>query len=684
MPLHGEPCTVHCIVQLVHPASAGKSVTSNTPHNPFPDIASNARVDNETMLRLAIRGARMGAWARDLVTDTVYWSQELEEIFGLPPGAFEGQREAFLCMVHAEDRELLVNAVAHALESREEYSVEFRFWHASGEWRWMDGRGSAVYDEQGRAITLYGVGIDVTDRKRAEEARERLAAIVDSSDDAIISKTLDGMITSWNAAAMRLFGYTAQEMIGRSILQLIPLELQQEEVQIVAKLRRGERIDHYETTRVTRHGQRLRVSLTVSPVRDSSGRVIGASKIARNITEREQLLESERAARSEAERLSHLKDEFLATLSHELRTPLNAILGWATLLRQRIIPPEERERGLETIERNARAQTQIINDLLDMSRIISGKLHLEVQPMQLHEVVAAAVETVRPSAEARQIRLLSMLDSTIGLIRGDPNRLQQVLWNLLTNAIKFTPQGGRVQVVLERVHSHVEIIVEDTGIGIRPEFLPYVFDRFRQADASTTRRFGGLGLGLSVVRNLVELHGGTVRVKSPGENLGSTFIVALPLSVVESGPARERRRQRPLDPRVEQIELPSLTGSTILVVDDEADTRLLIKRILEERGAQVLVAASAPDALAILADERVDLLVSDIGMPRMDGYQLIEQVRALDLHRSGPLPAIAVTAYARPEDRQRSLLAGYQTHISKPMEAGELVAAIAGLLRISR
>jgi PAS domain S-box-containing protein len=641
------------------------------------------RIDSETMLRLAIYGARLGTWARDLVNDTVYWSCELEEIFGLPPGGFEGALEAAMARVHVEDRDEVRKAVERAIEAHEDYSVEFRFRHASGEWRWLDSRGCAIYDDSGRPTNVYGVGIDITERKRAEQARAHLAAIVESSDDAIISKTLDGIITSWNSAAQRLFGYTPEEIIGKSILTLIPPDLHHEETEIISRLRRGRRIDHYDTTRVTRNGELVRVSLTVSPVRDSSGRIVGASKIARNISERERLLESARAARSQAERLSHVKDEFLATLSHELRTPLNAILGWSALLRQQLISPEERTRGLETIERNARAQAQIINDLLDMSRIVSGKLHLDVQPIFLQDVIAAAIETVRPSAEARNIRLQPLLDSTIARTRGDPNRLQQVLWNLLTNAVKFTPQGGRIQVVLERVSSHVEITVMDSGIGIKPEFLPYVFDRFRQADASTTRRFGGLGLGLSIVRNLVEMHGGTVSVRSAGENQGTTFTIVLPLLAIDTEPARRRRAPTADDMNLEQIELPMLDDSTILIVDDEADTRLLVQRILEDRGARVLTAGSAAEALTLIAREQVDLMVSDIGMPGIDGYQLIEQVRVLDGRRSGPLPAIAVTAYARPEDRQRSLLAGYQAHIPKPLEARELIAAIASLLHIA-
>ena len=399
--------------------------------------------------------------------------------------------------------------------------------------------------------------------------------------------------------------------------------------------------------------------------------------------EREQILESERAARSEAERLGHMKDEFLATLSHELRTPLNAIQGWAALLRQREATREDLARGLETIERNVRAQGQIINDLLDMSRIISGKIHLEVQPLQLHEVIHSAIDTVRQSAIAKGIRILPMLDSGIGVVRGDPSRLQQVLWNLLSNAVKFTPQGGRIQIVLERVNSHVEIVIEDSGIGIRAEFLPYVFDRFRQEDPTASRRFGGLGLGLSIVKNLVELHGGSVRVKSPGENQGSTFVVALPISHVRETPEQPNRPSVSTDP-LESIELPRLEGISVLIVDDEPDGRALIARILEGRGARPSCANNADEALECLRGQRFDILLSDIGMPATDGYDLIRKVRALDSRRTAPIPAIAVTAYARTEDRQRALLAGYQMHLAKPVEARELVAGISSLLHLSR
>jgi CheY-like chemotaxis protein len=318
-----------------------------------------------------------------------------------------------------------------------------------------------------------------------------------------------------------------------------------------------------------------------------------------------------------------------------------------------------------------------------MSRIIAGKVHLEIQPLYLHEIVNYSIDTVQQSALAKKIRVQAMLDSKIGLVRGDPNRLQQVLWNLLSNAVKFTPSGGRIQVVLERVNSHVEICIEDTGIGIAAEFLPYVFDRFRQGDPTITRRFGGLGLGLSVVKSLVELHGGSVRVKSAGENQGSTFIVALPIFHVRNDQSEPRIPARSTE-SLEPMELPQLEGVRVLIVDDEADGCALIARILEGRGALPTCVSSGDEALTALTNQRFDILLSDVGMPNMDGFELIRRARAAEATRGRPIPAIAITAYARPEDRQRSLLAGFHLHLSKPIEAGELIASIAGLLQLSR
>jgi len=516
-----------------------------------------------------------------------------------------------------------------------------------------------------------------------------LAAIVASSEDAIASKTLEGIVTSWNQSAERLFGFTKEEMIGHSILRIIPPELHHEEDRILAELRRGNRIERYETERLHKSGRRLHISLTISPIRDTSGTIIGAAKVAHDITElrerqaqltqiaadRELLLQSERAARAEAERLSRLKDEFLATLSHELRTPLNAIQGWTQILRHHNASPQDFQRGLEAIDRNVRAQTQIVSDLLDMSRIISGQVLLEVRPMNLHDVIRSALESVRPSAEGKGIRLHALLDSKLGPVRGDPYRLQQVLWNIFANAIKFTPKGGQVTVALARVDSHAEITVDDTGIGIEPEFLPFVFDRFRQADAGIGRRYGGLGLGLSIVKSLVELHGGAVQVKSAGRDRGSTFTVRLPIYHVRVDDA-DRWKSMRSDP-LDTIELPRLDDTRVLVIDDDLEGCAVMARMLEGRGATVRCIPSGGEALELLARERYHIVLSDIGMPDMDGYDFMQRVRRLPHEHARAIPAIAITAYARPEDRQRALLAGYQIHLSKPIEAQELIAAIA-------
>ncbi|HUP96442.1 MAG TPA: ATP-binding protein [Usitatibacter sp.] len=397
--------------------------------------------------------------------------------------------------------------------------------------------------------------------------------------------------------------------------------------------------------------------------------------------ERKLLLESERHARAAAERASRMKDEFLATLSHELRTPLSAILGWAHLLRSRESPgAEELRKGLETIERNARMQTQLIEDLLDMSRITSGKVRLDIQPVMPATFIEAALETVRPAAEVRGVRLQSLLDSEAGPVSGDPGRLQQVVWNLVSNAIKFTPKGGRVQVLLERINSHIEICVADTGVGIEPEFVEHVFGRFRQADASSTRQFGGLGLGLAIVKQLVELHGGTVRARSEGKDKGSTFVVHLPLLVAKpAGTPVSREHPRTAREVATDFSPVDLAGVRVLVVDDQPDARDLVARILGECHAQVSTAANATEALALVERERPAVIVSDIGMPDVDGYELLRRIRALGAARGGSVPAIALTAFARSEDRTRALHRGFQVHVAKPVEPAELIATVASV-----
>jgi signal transduction histidine kinase len=395
--------------------------------------------------------------------------------------------------------------------------------------------------------------------------------------------------------------------------------------------------------------------------------------------ERERLLESERAARAESERASRLKDEFLATLSHELRTPLNAILGWTHLLRTRLDDPRQVAEGLETIDRNARAQTQIVNDLLEMSRIISGKLRLDLQQVDLAGIAEAAISSSRPAANNKRIDLRSALDANAGEIWGDPARLQQVLWNLLSNAIKFTPEDGRIEVRIRRADRHVELTISDTGQGIKAEFLPYLFDRFRQADASTTRQHRGMGLGLSIVKNLVEMHGGAVSASSPGENQGATFVVTLPLASESALNALGLSFVEA--PAGEPDIAPHFAGLRLLVVDDEPDSREFVSRILTEAGADVRTAASTADALRVIADDPPDVLISDIGMPQADGFELIRSIRALPAARGGQMPALALTAFARSEDREQALMAGYQCHLAKPVQPTELAALIARLAR---
>jgi PAS domain S-box-containing protein len=400
--------------------------------------------------------------------------------------------------------------------------------------------------------------------------------------------------------------------------------------------------------------------------------------ITQNITGRKRAERERERLLVEAQEANRLKDEFLATLSHELRTPLTSILGWARLLQSNEFDEAARSRALRTIERNAQAQAQLVDDLLDTSRIITGKLRLNVRAVDLATVVTAAAETARPAAEAKDIRLETLYDAQAEPISGDPDRLQQVVWNLLSNAIKFTPRGGRVQVRLKRAESHMEIAVEDTGVGIKPEFLPHVFDRFRQADQTTTRTHGGLGLGLAIVRQLVELHGGAVRVESEGEERGTSFTVSLPLTPPRREPASDIGRSHPVIRDAAELDCPpELAGLRVLVVDDEPDTRELLAAVLAACGAQVIEAATAAEAFAQV--ERADLLVTDIGMPAEDGYSLLARIRALPPERGGAIPAAALTAYARAEDRVRALRAGFQMHVPKPVEPAELITVVANL-----
>jgi len=709
-------------------------------------------------------------------------------------------------------------------------------------------------DSSGQVIGWIASIVDITDGRGARDARVLLASIVDSSFDAIITKDLDGIVTSWNAAAERLFGYTAAEMIGKPIRLLIPAERQFEEDDILARLRRGDRIDHFDTIRITKDGRRLQISLSISPVRNAAGTVVGASKIARDITESRKAeaerlrLVQENAVVTEAlndvgtiiasdldrdkvvqavtdtatelttaefgaffynvqneagesntlytisgvprelfskfpmprnipvfeptfkgtgvvrraditkdplyghnppyhgmpadhlpvrsylavpvkgragavigglffghsdagrftdhhERLavgvgawasvalenarmfamvresSQLKDEFLANLSHELRTPLNAVLGYARMLRMGIVPADKQDRTFETIERNATSLAQIVEDVLDISRIISGKIRLNVQSVDFPQIVQNAIDAVTPAADAKGVRLEPVLDPQASPVSGDPERLQQILWNLLSNAVKFTHRAGKVQIRLGRIDSHIELSVADTGIGIAPEFLPHVFERFRQADASASRERGGLGLGLSIARKLAEMHGGTINATSGGRGQGATFTVTLPLMIVHSGREDATRIYPRAATGTQAVPRGDLQDVRVLAVDDDPDAVRLVSELLEAAGAQVTIASSADDALRLIDTALPHVIVTDLGMPRMDGFQLLDRIRSHHNPQVRHVPAAALTAYARADDRVKALRAGFHIHLAKPIDPAELVAAVAALAK---
>ncbi|MDT4895347.1 MAG: hypothetical protein QOH25_424 [Acidobacteriota bacterium] len=518
---------------------------------------------------------------------------------------------------------------------------------------------------------------------RTSEIRYR--RLFESARDGIlILNAVTLKITDVNPFMTELLGYSRAEFLGKELWEIGLFSDKEASQAAFRELQEMGYIRHEDLPLQTKSGESREVEF-VCNVYDEDGQQVIQCNI-RDIAARKQaeeehalLLESCEAAHAEAHTANSVKDEFLTTLSHELRTPLTSILGWSKMLADGNLDEEASKRALETIVRNARAQRQLIDDLLDISRIITGKLRLDVRSVELAPLIEAVIDGVRPAADARNIHLQTTLDSLTSPISGDPDRLQQIIWNLLTNAIKFTPKGGRVQLRFERIESHVEITISDTGQGISPELLPHIFDRFRQFDSSSTRRHSGLGLGLSIVRQLVELHGGTVEAESPGEGEGTTFRVILPMISVhrELSDVRWTRPQIGSNPLADRQ--PSLKGLRVLVVDDEPDARELIRVVLTGRDAEVVEAGSAVEALAEMERQRFDVLVSDIGMPGMDGYALISKIRQLPVERGGRIPAAALTAYAGVEDRMRVLSAGYQIHIPKPVEPAELTTVVANL-----
>jgi PAS domain S-box-containing protein len=583
--------------------------------------------------------------------------------------------------------------------SREQGSFEDEGWRVGkdGSRYWAN----VIITPISQAGELRGYSIvmrDLTDRKHQEEAlrqsEERFRLLVEGVIDyAIFMLDPNGFIMTWNVGAQRIKGFSAEEIIGQHFSRFYPLDAIQggwpeHELQVAAELGRFED----EGWRVRKDGSQFWASVIITALRDERGHLRGFGKVTRDLSERrrvealetngaqrEEMLEAERSARIEAQRAVHIKDEFLATLSHELRTPLNAILGWAQILRKHSeLKVDDLDRGAEAIERNARAQVQLIDELLDLSRIMAGRIRLDVQRIALGEIIDGLIESMQPAAQAKGIHLEKIVEATRELVSGDPTRVQQVMWNLMSNAIKFTPKGGRIRLMLQRQDSQLEFSVSDTGIGIPLDYLPRVFDRFSQKDSSTARSYGGLGLGLAIAKQLTELHGGTLTAKSAGEGKGAIFVLSLPISYAGPEDAEERRHAADSSAPEEEALLPSLAGVRVLVVDDEIDARELVKRVLEEQGATVGIAASGEEALNLLETGETDVLVSDIGMPGMDGYQLMRRIRAEE-PMGKHIPAVALTAFARAEDRKRAILAGYQSHLSKPFDIAELVIVVAGL-----
>lgn len=812
--------------------------------------------ESQMLLSMAMRSSQMGAWEHDVATETVYWSTELEEIFGLEKGSFTGTRKAFYDLIHEEDRQKMWGEVEYAVDAHRDYSVEFRFYHADGSLRWMEGRGQAVYSESGTPVRLYGIGIDITDRKRAEEALHesevRFAKAFNASPLVLtISSLDDGKLIEVNETFVAATGYSREEVIGKTtvdlglwastedrtaematvresgqvrnaeyrfrtrdggeiigLLSAERIEMGGEEfaltvIQDITDRKRAENAllaaerraaDEYQAllSRIVPLAQTLgktrdlisvyralldfvRASMPCSAffvsffdpnmglrtgayawgddgeldvsllppieltpaggpnsqavfqkrsvvatrymedmknrphiILQENGvdpnsslvvpmivmdRVTGtlevqayednafieehvialemAANLAAVAIENVKLLETEIELRNQAETANRTKDEFLSVLSHELRTPLNSMLGWVRMLRTGALDADRMAKAIEVIERNTRLQIALIEDLLDVSRIISGKMRIEKEPLDLATLAGEIIDTVRPPTLAKKIAFDLASSGDPLFINGDATRLQQVITNLVENAVKFTPEGGSVAVSVERVSDMAVISVKDTGIGIDPEFLPYIFDRFSQADASTRRSYTGLGLGLAIVKKIVELHDGTISADSEGDRKGAVFTVSIPLArefySAEAAPAN-------VSSETESGFL--LRGARILLVDDDIESLIPLRMFLEREYAEVVPVNSAMEALNKLVEQDFHILISDIGMPVMDGYEFISAVRRLAHDQNAFLPAIALTAYASADDRRRALSSGFQEHFSKPLDYDEFLKAV--------
>lgn len=759
-------------------------------------------------LRLGLQAARMGTWDWNIPENRFIWSANMEALFGLAPGEFDGSYEQFVARLHPDDRDRVLKAINAAMTPGANYDIEFRVLYPDGTIRWALSQGKVFYDAIGQPIRMSGVDLDITSRKLIEESlrqsEEFRKRVLESSSDCIKVLDLDTRLLYMNAGGMCLLEIDDLTPYLNTKWVNFWQDESRQEVEAAIAVAKSNEVSRFQGLCPTVKGTKKWWDVIVTPMLDEEGRVSQLLATSRDITDRKQteiafqeseerlrlatdaarlgtfdwdiptqqvtwnrfhrtllgyapelsssfaawerrvhpddlagvtaalqlaqdsntnysceyrviweddslhwlaalgrfyydsdnrplrmtgiiqditdrvqierdrerILQQKQAALAESERVNRIKDEFLAILSHELRSPLNPILGWTKLLQTRKLDEPKTIAALATIERNAKAQCQLIDDLLDMARVLRGKLSLNMAPVDLLLVIESAIDTVQTAAIVKSIQIHAVL-SDIRQVSGDAVRLQQIIWNLLTNAVKFTPSGGRIDIRLEQIDNQAQITITDTGKGISPDFLPHIFESFRQEDASVTRNHGGLGLGMAIVYQLVEAHGGTVTADSPGEGKGATFTVRLPLLNVnskknQSSPSREQN----LD----------LTSIRVLVIDDEPDSRELLAVMLTQAGAEVMSVASAAEFLAALESFQPDVAVSDIGMPEVDGYTLLRQVRSLSLEQGGQVPAIALTAYAGEIDRQHAIAAGFQKHIAKPIEPDQLVVAIVSLL----
>ncbi len=701
---------------------------------------ADALEDTRMRLESALDAGEIGTWMWDVINDRVVADENLAEFFSVSKeDANGGKIEKYIAAIHPKDAAQVEKRINEALANGDFYEVEYRLVNPDETIRQVVARGRVLRDEEGKARQLPGVVIDITGRRKAQDEllertnlatlssdigialnrREDLQDLLKHCTDALVEHldiafariwTLDksGKILELQASSglyTHLDGDHSRVRVGQYKIGKIAEERQPHLTNNVSddprvsdkKWAKREKMASFAGYPLIVEDKLVGVlcafsrNILTEAMTESmaavSNTIANAIERKQIEEERQNLLVSERDLRRGAEEANRMKDEFLATLSHELRTPLSSILGWARMLKEKQLSGEQAERAIETIERNAKSQAQLIEDVLDVSRIISGKMRLKVQPLDLSVVIESAIDAVRPAVEAKNITLQRVIDSHV-MIAGDADRLQQIVWNLLSNSIKFTPKQGRVQIKMERVNSHVKITVADSGIGIEPETLPYVFERFRQSDSSTTRSHSGLGLGLAIVRHLVELHGGTVHALSGGLNQGSVFTVTFPLIAVRSKkvPLRmELEDAENIQPAASEniafICPREIKGLRILLVDDEPDTREILMFVFEKCDGYAKSAASVSEALEAIKADKFDVLVSDIGMPERDGYDLIKSIRELSPEQGGQIPAVALTAYARVEDRMRVLSAGFQMHVPKPVEPAELLAVVASLAK---